>query len=49
MESFAKSDQLKDRLGAEKFLAVADARREMWTGGLGGLLLGRWRGLWGLL
>ena len=40
MESFDKSDQLEERLGAEKFLEVANARRAMWTGGFGGLLLG---------
>ena len=40
MESLDKSAMLVDRLGPEKFREVADARRTMWTGGFGGLLLG---------
>ena len=32
-----KAKLLEDRLGPEKFLAVADLRRDLWTGGFGGL------------
>jgi hypothetical protein len=40
MESLDKSAPLLDHLGPAKFREVADARRAMWTGGLGGLLVG---------
>jgi hypothetical protein len=40
MNSFDKSDQLEQRLGKDAFKGIADSRRSMWTGGIGGLLLG---------
>ena len=40
MDKLDKGNLLNERLGPEKFREVADVRRTMWTGGLGGLLVG---------
>ncbi len=40
MDLADKSALLKDRLGPAKFKEVADVRRSMWVGGLGGGLVG---------